>query len=104
VVIETNIRIGANVPDYGLFIVTTNQSRPVSKTLYFGELSAKADDDGWVRVAVVICKKTGDANYGLYNTYVNGVSHSGWHSGYLGEMLDLWRIKVGNFSLIQTSS
>lgn len=86
IVIDTAIRLGANVPDTGLFYIATNQSRAISKSLSIGDLSAKADDNGWVRFTVVICKKTGDANYGLYNTYINGVSHTGWHSGYLGEI------------------
>ncbi len=87
VVIETNIRVGDQATD-GSFLISTDMSYQISKRISISDLVAAADADGWTKVTVVICKKAGDINYGSYNTYINGVSYSNWHNGFLGETTD----------------
>lgn len=93
VVIETSVRLGKNIPDNALFIMTTNQSRAISKSIYFGDLAATANADGWVRIMVVICMKPGDKDYGFYYTYANGANLFGRYKGSLGEMMDDGKVR-----------
>lgn len=87
IVIQTDIKVGDNLPDAARFYIATNQSRQISLPLSLRNLHSRADADGWTRVTVVMCRNPDDPNYGKSNTYVNGVSEAGWHVDYLGEVM-----------------
>ncbi|MBQ7902031.1 MAG: hypothetical protein IJ365_08740, partial [Clostridia bacterium] len=94
IVTQVDVKIEASSPETGRFYVATNQSNKISDHLRISDLSNGASEDGWSRVTVVTCRNPDDVNYGKSNTYINGISYSGWCEDYLGKAMDSGDIRT----------